>query len=154
MKYVRKQIIFAIAVVVILVILSGCNGSSIISTVVPDINPNPDTNPENSTLSYIEVTPSSSTIKTNQSLQLVVKGYNSDDEWVILDKSRVILWKWTVMGLCYTCVEPYVTLTPKSGSLSTTFTSGVTGTFYVVVYYQENAGDEYITDYVEIIVTK
>ena len=152
MKYVRKYLIFAVvAVVVILMIISGCNGGSIISTVVPEINPNPDTNPENSTLSYVKVTPSSSTIKINQSLQLVVKGYNSDDEWVILDKSKVISWHWTVMGLCYNCVKPYVTLTPKSGSLTTTFTSGVAGTFYVVVYYQENAG-EYITDYVEIIV--
>jgi len=154
MKYIRKYLIFTIAIIIIMMIISGCNGGSIISTVVPEINPNPDTNPENSTVNSVKVTPSSSTIKINQSLQLVVKGYNSNDEWVILDKSKVILWKWTVMGLCYTCVEPYVSLTPKSGSLTTIFTSGVAGTFYVVVYYQENAGDEYITDYVEIIVTK
>jgi len=154
MKYIRKYLKLTIIFVVILMIISGCNSSSIIDTVVPEINPNPDTNPVNNTLSYIKMTPSSSTIKTSQSLQLVVKGYNSDDEWVILDKSKVILWKWTVKEQCYDCVEPYVTLTPKSGSLSTTFTSGVTGTFYVVVYYQENTGAEYITDYVEIMVTK
>lgn len=148
MKCQKKYIILFITISLFVLIGSGCN--SINSTVTPGINPNP----ENSTLSYVKVTPLSSTIKINQSLQLVVKGYNSDDEWVILDKSKVILWKWTVMALCYDCVEPYVTLTPKSGSLSTTFTSRVTGTFYVVVYYQENAGDEYFTDYVEIIVTK
>ncbi len=47
-----------------------------------------------------------------------------------------------------------VNLSPKSGSLTTTFSSGVNGTFYVVAYYQENPGDEYITDYVEVKVTK
>ena len=153
MKHIRKYLILTIAVVIILVILSGCNGGSIISIVVPEINPNPDTNPENTTVTYVEVTPPSSTIKISQSLQLVVKGYNSDDEWVILYKSKVILWNWSVLG-CPDCYEGLVNLSPKSGSLTTTFSSGQVGTIYVVVYYQEKVGDEYITDYVEIVVAK
>jgi len=86
-------------------------------------------------------------------LQLVVKGYNSDNKWIVLDKSKIYSWGWTVQGQCYNCVKPYVNLFPKSGSLTTTFTSGVTGTFFVVAYYQENAGDDYITDYTEVKVT-
>jgi len=129
----------------------GCNGSN---TIIPGIDPNPSTNPDNSTVSYVKVSAASSTIKVNQSLQLVVKGYNSDDEWVILDKSKIKSWGWTVQGQCYNCVKPYVSLSPQSGSLITTFSSGVTGTFYIVAYYQENPGDEYITDYTEVKVTK
>jgi hypothetical protein len=82
----------------------------------------------------------------------VVKGYNSDDEWVILDKSKINFWTWSVQGQCYVCVKPYVTLTPPSSSLTTTFTSGVTGTFFIGCVYQENVGDDYITDDTEIIV--
>lgn len=152
-KHIKVLIIINILILFILLFTSGCV-SEYTTPGVPGIDPNPAANPENNKVSSVKVTPLSSSIKVNQSLQLVVRGYNSDDEWVILDKSKVILWKWTVMGQCYDCVKDDVKLTPKSGLLSTTFTSGVTGTFYTVVYYQENAGDEYITDYVQIIVTK
>jgi hypothetical protein len=130
----------------------GCNGSN---PIIPGIiDPNPTVNPDNSTVSYVKVSASSSTIKINQSQQLVVKGYNSDDEWVILDKSKIKSWDWSVIGQCYNCVVEFVNLSPQSGSLTTTFSSGVTGTFYIVAYYQENPGDEYITDYTEVKVTK
>jgi len=130
----------------------GCTGS--IPTIPGITDPNPTVNPDNSTVSYVKVSSSSSTIKINQSQQLVVKGYNSDDEWVILDKSKVKSWDWSVIGQCYNCVVEFVNLSPKSGSLTTTFSSGVTGTFYIVAYYQENPGDEYITDYTEVKVTE
>jgi hypothetical protein len=130
----------------------GCNGSN---PIIPGIiDPNPTDNPDNSTVSYVKVSASSSTIKINQSQQLVVKGYNSDDEWVILDKSKVKSWDWSVIGQCYNCVVEFVNLSPKSGSLTTTFSSGITGIFYIVAYYQENPGDKYITDYTEVKVTK
>ena len=117
------------------------------------INPNPTVNPDNSTVSYVKVSASSSTIKINQSLQFVVKGYNSDDEWVVLDKSKIKLWDWSTLG-CPACFEGFVDLSPKSGSLTTTFSSGKAGNFYIVVYYQEYTGDDYITDYTEVKVTK
>ena len=124
----------------------GCNGNN---PIIPGIiDPNPSVNPDNSTVSYIKVTTSSSTIKVNQSQQLVVKGYNSDNEWVILDKSKIILWKCTVQG-CPTCFEGFVNLSPQSGSLTTTFSSGKAGTFFIGTYYQENVVDEF-TDYTEI----
>jgi len=150
MKYQKKYIILFVTISLFVLIGSGCN--NINSTVTPGINPNPDTNPGNSSVSYVKITPSSSTIKLNQSLQLVVKGYNSDDEWVILDKSKIKLWDWSVLG-CPDCFEGSVNLSPKSGSLTTTFSSGKVGTFYVVVYYRENIGDAYITDYVQVKVT-
>jgi len=128
----------------------GCNGSN---PIIPGIDPNPTINPDNSTVSYVIVSATSSTIKVNQSLQLVVKGYNSDDEWVILDKSKIKFWKWSVQG-CYDCYKDYVVLNPKSGSLTTTFSSTKAGTFFIGAYYQENVGDDYITDYTEIKVVK
>ena len=136
----------------IFIIMSiGCNGSN---PIIPGIiDPNPTVNPANSTVSYVIVSAASSTIKINQSQHFVVKGYNSDDEWVILDKSKVKLWNWSVIGQCYDCVVELVNLSPKSGSLTTTFSSGVTGTFYIVAYYQENPGDDHITDYTEVKVT-
>jgi len=91
---------------------------------------------------------------SGSSRQFVVKGYNSDDEWVILDKSKIKSWDWSVQGQCYNCVVDYVNLSPKSSSLTTTFSSGKTGTFYIVAYYQKNLGDAYITDYTEVQVTK
>jgi hypothetical protein len=138
-------------IIIFITISIGCNGSN---PIIPEVNPNPSVNPDNSTVSYITVNAFSSTIKINQSLQLVVKGYNSDDEWIVLDKSKIYSWGWTVQGQCYNCVKPFVNLSPKSGSLTTTFTSEVTGTFFIVVYYQENAGDDYITDYTEVKVVK
>ena len=149
----KSKLIFLLVVISIFILIlftSGCVSDSI----VPGINPNPAVNPDNSTVSKIEVTTSSSTIKINQSQQFVVKGYNSDDEWVILDKSKIKSWDWSVIGQCYNCVVEFVDLSPKSGSLTTTFSSGKAGTFYIVAYYQENAGDEYITDYTEIKVVK
>ena len=150
MKYHNKSILLFILIFILITMSIGCSNNPI----VPGIDPNPTENPDNSAVSYIEVTASSSTIKVNQSIQLVVKGYNSDDEWVILDKSKIKLWGWTVQGQCYNCIKPFVELSPKSGSLTTTFSSGVTGTFYIVVYYQENLGDDYITDYTEVQVVK
>jgi len=78
-----------------------------------------------------------------------VKGYNSDSEWVILDKSKIIFWRWNVQG-CYDCYKDHVYLNPKSGSLTTIFSSNKAGTFFIAAYYQENPGDKYITDYIQI----
>lgn len=128
----------------------GCNGSN---PIIPGTDPNPTVNPENDTLSYVTVSTTSASVKVGESVQIVVKGYNSDDEWIILDKSKIIKWGWTVKNQCYICIKDSVDLFPKSASLTTTFASGVTGTFYIVAYYQENAGDDYITDYTEVKVT-
>ena len=138
-------------ILIFIIISIGCNGSN---PILPEIiNPNPTINPNNSTVSYVEVSAASSTIKINQSLQFVVKGYNSDNEWIILDKSKIKLWDWSTLG-CPACYEEFIDLSPKSSSLTTTFSSGKTGTFYIVAYYQENPIDDYITDYTEIQVVK
>ena len=151
-KYQKKFIVILLMISVFIFISSGCNGSN---PIIPGIiNPNPSVNPDNSTVSYVKVNAASSVIQVNQSLQLVVKGYNLDDEWVILDKSKIKLWDWSVIGQCYNCIVESVNLSPKSSSLTTTFSSEVTGTFYIVAYYQENLGDDYITDYTEVQVVK
>ena len=152
MRYQKKLILLLIIVSLSILFTVGCV-SEYTTPGVPAVNPNPSTNPDNSTVSYIKVSADSFTIKVNQSLQLVVKGYNSDDEWVILDKSKIKLWDWSTLG-CPACFEGFVNLSPKSGSLTTTFSSGMVGTFYIVAYYQENPGDEYITDYTEVKVDK
>ena len=150
MKYYNKLILLFIMIFILITMNIGCIGSN---PIIPGIDLNPTDNPDNSTVSYVKVSAASSTIKVNQSLQFVVKGYNSDDEWVILNKSNIKLWDWSALG-CPACFEGFIDLSPKSGSLTTTFSSGKAGTFYVVVYYQENAGDDYITDFTEVIVTK
>jgi len=150
MKYHNKSILLFIMILIFVTMSIGCNDSN---PIIPEtINPNPTVNPDNSTVSSVEVSASSSIIKINQSLQFVIKGYNSDDEWVILDKSKIKLWDWSALG-CPACFEEFVDLSPKSGSLTTTFSSGKAGTFYIVAYYQENTGDDYITDYKEVKVT-
>jgi len=150
-KYNNKLILLFVMIFILITMSVGCNGSN---PIIPGIiDSNPTVNPDNSTVNYVIVSTASSSVKVNESVQLVVKGYNSDDEWVILDKSRIKSWGWTVENQCYNCVKPYIDLFPKSSSLTTTFTSGKVGTFYIVAYYQENLGDAYITDYTEVKVT-
>ena len=151
MKYYNKSILLLIMILILIIMSIGCNAYNPIIPGIPGIVPNPSVNPDNSAVSYVEVSASYSTIKINQSIQFVVKGYNSDDEWVILDASKLKLWDWSVLG-CPDCFEGFINLSPKSGSLTTTFSSGKTGTFYIVAYYQENIVDAYITDYKSITV--
>jgi len=151
MKYYNKLILLFVMIFILIAMNIGCTGSI---PIIPGItDPNPTINPDNSSVSYITVSAASSSVKVSEPAQLVVKGYNSDDEWIILDKSKVYSWGWTVQGQCYLCIKPFVELSPKSGSLTTTFSSGKTGTFYIVAYYQENPGDKYISDYTEVKVT-
>ncbi|MBA7599999.1 hypothetical protein ES703_07045 [subsurface metagenome] len=150
MRYQKKLTLLLIMVSWSILFTIGCVSEYIAPAI---INPNPSVNPDNGTVSYVKVSAASSTIKINQSLQFVVKGYNSDDEWVILDKSKIKLWNWSTLG-CPDCFEGFINLSPKSGSLTTTFSSGKAGTFYIVAYYQENIGDKYIADYTEVKVVK
>jgi len=152
MKYQKKYILLAGIIMILLIIfICGCSNVPGIPT-VPGLNPNPNVNPENNTVSYIKVVASSSTMEVNKSQKFVVRGYNSDDEWIILDKSKIILWEWTVSG-CPVCIEGQVSLSPKSNSLTTTFTSGVSGKFYIASYYKEDAETDTISDYMEVQVT-
>ena len=149
MKYSKKIIVNLFLISVLAILGFGCTTNIIL----PNVNPNPTINPDNDTLSYVKVSTTSSSVKVGESAQIIVKGYNSDDEWVILDKSKLKSWDWSVQGQCYNCVVDYVNLSPKSSSLTTTFSSGKTGTYFIVAYYQENLGDDYITDYNEVKVT-
>jgi len=150
LKYSKKILIIMFIVSLMAILGFGCTTN----VILPSVNPNPAANPDNNTLSYVTVSAASASVKVGESVQIIVKGYNSDNEWIILDKSKVYSWGWTVQGQCYLCIKPFVELSPKSGSLTTTFSSEMTGTFFVVVYYLESAGDDYITDYTEITVTK
>ena len=90
----------------------GCNGSN---PIIPGIiDPNPTVNPDNSTVSYVIVSAASSTVKVGESVQIMIEGYNSGNEQIILDKSKVYSWDWSVQAQCYSCVEPFVELSPKS----------------------------------------
>ena len=150
MKCYNKPLLLFVMFFIFITMSIGCNGSN---PIIPGIvDPNPTVNPDNSTVSYVVVSAASSSVKVGESVQLVVKGYNSDDEWVILDKLKIKSWDWSVIGQCYNCVVEFIDLSPKSGSLTTTFSSEITGTFYIVAYYLENPGDEYIHDYTEVIV--
>ena len=150
LKYSKKVIITLFVLSLLAILEFGCT-----TNVIPPIeNPNPTSNPENDTLSYVKLSTTSTSVKVGESVQIMIEGYNSGNEQIILDKSKVYSWDWSVQAQCYSCVEPFVELSPKSGSLTTTFSSGKSGTFFIVVYYLENLGDEYIHDYTEVKVTK
>jgi len=147
-KYKVKSLII---VALVFMLLCGCNSAT---PTTPGIDPNPDENPDNSEVSYIEVTSSASTMQTGETMQFVVKGYNSDSEQVIIDKSKIILWKWTVTGVaCASCVAGLVNLSPTSNSLTTNFSSGAAATFHIAAYYKESEGVDAISDYKTIQVT-
>ena len=150
LKYSKKVIITLFVLCLLAILEFGCT-----TNVIPPIeNPNPISNPENDTLSYVKLSTTSTSVKVGESVQIMIEGYNSGNEQIILDKSKVYSWDWSVQAQCYSCVEHFVELSPKSGSLTTTFSSGKSGTFFIVVYYLENLGDEYIHDYTEVKVTK
>lgn len=146
----KHTVIFLIIAVLMLSVLSGCDTVP----TIPGTNPNPSVNPENSTVSYIEVSSSASTMQTGETMQFVVKGYNSDSEQVILDKSKLFMWKWTVTGgVCADCISGLVSLSPTSNSLTTTFSSGAAATFHIAAYYKENAESEIKSSYKTVQVT-
>lgn len=149
MKRIKKIKVTALIIVtLIFTLLCGCNASP----TTPEVDPSPDVDPENSEVSYIEVTSSASTMQTGETMQFVVKGYNSDSEQVIIDKSKIILWKWTVTGVaCPACIS--ASLSPTSNSLTTTFSSGAAATFHIAAYYKEGAGADAISDFKTVQVT-
>ena len=149
MKYKKTYIVLLTIISILIISLCGCSNNPII----PGTNPNPNVNPQNSTVSYITVVASSETMEVNQSQQFVVKGYNSEDEWVILDKSKITLWRWTVTGQCGPCIEGLVSLSPTYNSLTANFSSGAPGTFHIAAYYKEDAEAETISDYLTVLVT-
>lgn len=151
MKRIKKiKVTALIIVILIFTLLCGCNAS----TTTPGVDPNPNENPENSEVNYIEVTSSASTMQTGETMQFVVKGYNSDSEQVIIDKSKIILWKWTVTGVaCPACISGLVSLNPTNNSLTTSFSSGTAATFHIAAYYKENSGADTKSDFKTIQVT-
>jgi len=150
-KTIKYKVKFLIIVTLVFMLLCGCSSAT---PTTPGIDPNPDENPNNSEVSSIEVTSSASTMQTGETMQFVVKGYNSDSEQVIVDKSKITLWKWTVTGVaCASCVSGLVSLSPTSNSLTTTFSSGAAATFHIAAYYKESAGADAISDYKTIQIT-
>jgi len=142
-KTIKYKVKFLIIVTLVFMLLCGCSSAT---PTTPGIDPNPDENPNNSEVSSIEVTSSASTMQTGETMQFVVKGYNSDSEQVIVDKSKITLWKWTVTGVaCASCVSGLVSLSPTSNSLTTTFSSGAAATFHIAAYYKES--DQQSKDY-------
>lgn len=150
MKYKKSYIVLLTIISILMISLCGCSNNP----VIPGTNPNPNVNPENSEVSYIEVTSSASTMQTGETMKFVVKGYNSDSEQVIIDKSKIILWKRTVTGVaCPACVYDDSSVKPTSNSLTTTFSSSIAATFHIAAYYKENAGADVISDFKTIQVT-
>ena len=147
-KYKVKSLII---VTLVFMLLCGCSAAT---PTTPGVDPNPDENPVNSEVSYIEVTSSASTMNTGETMKFVVKGYNSDSEQVIIDKSKIVLWKVTAIGIaCWECIEGSVHLNPTSNSFTTSFSSGKAATFSIGAYYRESAGADAISDFKIIQVT-
>jgi len=146
-KKIKHILLFLILFISISVLFCGCN---VIPT-TPGVDPNPDINPDNSQVSYIEVSSSASTMQTGETMQFVVKGYNSEDEQVILDESKLFLWRWTVIEQCASCIAGLVSLSPTRNSLTTIFSSDASGKFYIAAYY--SIGEDFRSHYKEIQIT-
>lgn len=116
----QKKFIIMLGILIIIIILnSGCTF----------MTPNYD----NYIVSYIRVSPSSATMQVNASKQFEIKAYDSEDNLVPVDPSKVD-WDWGPK--CSTCGKT-AKVSPENGSIKTNFVPYSTGTFKVYVYYKD-----------------
>jgi len=116
----QKKFIIMLGIFIILIILnSGCTF----------ITPNYD----NYIVSYIRVSPSSATIQVNTSTQFEIEAYDSEDNLIPVNPSKVS-WDWGPK--CAMCGKK-AEVNPENGSTKTNFVPYSTGSFKVHVYYKD-----------------
>jgi len=129
MNFLRKsKVIILLGVISIFIILvNGC------TNVTPDINYDDDDDYDSYTVSYISVSPSSTTMKVNTSKLFTVYAYDSEDNLIPVDPSEV---NWVASYECLACGKVWK-FNPESGAISTYFTPERTGVYLVFANYKE-----------------
>jgi hypothetical protein len=121
----KVYIILFIISFLIPILLTGCDGFT-------PLMPEEEYDEENSVLEYLKVLPSSVEMTVNQSIKFEVKAYNSEDNLIAIDVTKL---KWVATYECPVCgVEGK--LYPAENSLQTTFTPLETGNYEVWAKYE------------------
>jgi hypothetical protein len=116
----KKLILLIFIIFLSAFLFIGCDG------VVPS-TPGDEYDEENTELSYLKVLPGSTELKVNQSKKFEVKAYNSDNNLVAIDVTKV---KWVATYECPVCGVVWK-LSPTKNSLQTTFTALEAGSYEV-----------------------
>lgn len=128
MNELRKLITLIGAISIFIFFVSGC------MFITPDY--------DSYTVSYIKVTPSSASMKVNTSKVFKVYAYDSENEVIPIDPSKVT-WKWGGCSVCGLSAE----INPKSGSTKTTFTPKKSGSYRIYATYKNKTDYSPITVY-------
>ncbi len=123
MKKINQLSLIIIAVVIV-ILISGCD------SIIP-VNPGEEYDEENTILEYIRVIPGKVDMAVNQSQKFELKGYNSENRLIAMDPSLV---KWVATHSCGMGMVVW-NLSPKKGSLQTTFTPLEAGNYKIWVNY-------------------
>jgi hypothetical protein len=100
------------------ILISGC------TFVIPDHT--------NYTVSYIRVSPSFATMKVNTTKVFKVYAYDSEDNVIPVEASKVT-WEWAFeCPLCGVVAE----VKPESGSITTSFLPNRAGLYHIYAYYK------------------
>ncbi len=118
MDFQKKLIILLGNIIIFLILISGC------MFVTPDYN--------SYTVSYIKVIPSEATMQVNTSKIFKVLAYDSEDNLIPIDPSKV---SWDFAFQCPLCTD-VGEINPESGSISTYFTPKNIGRYNVYAHYK------------------
>lgn len=121
-----KLIILLLVISIFIILISGCT-----YVVTPDNNY--DDGYDSYTVSYIRVSPSSTTMKVNTSKLFTLLAYDSEDNLIPVDPSEV---DWIASYECIACGKVWK-FNPYSGSISTYFTPEKAGAYLVFAHYKE-----------------
>jgi uncharacterized protein YceK len=120
-----KLIILLLVINIFIILISGCT-----YVVTPDNNY--DDGYDSYTVSYIRVSPSSTTMKVNTSKLFTLLAYDSEDNLILVDPSEV---NWVASYECMACGKVWK-FNPESGAISTYFTPERTGVYFVWASYK------------------
>jgi len=118
LNYQKTLIILLFIISVLSLLISGC------TFVTPDY--------DSYTISYIKVTPTSATMEINTSKFFKLWAYDSEDNSVPIDSSKVT---WTASYECWACGTVW-TINPKNGSITTYFTPKKAGRYRIYGHYK------------------
>jgi len=118
MNFLRKLIIVLGVISMFLILNSGC------IFITPDY--------DSYIVSYIKVTPSSATMQLGSSKKFKLLAYDSEDNLIPIDPSKV---SWDFAFQCPLCTD-VGEINPESGSISTYFTPKNIGRYNVYAHYK------------------